>query len=394
MILFAKALREAMPKEFSSLPLLSLSLLDYKDELVVKQKAFAHFCKENGLQEPEEIVASPLPRGYRTTTKRRAIFDDGEFYLSFGEDDESSEYAEPLEPAEHLAIYKFIEGYLKKPVFKALAEAMNWLIIRGSYKRRTVIFNVSEMNASVVRKLKLMGEHLTASELGVFSAHVYFDPTCSDYYLEARRPTNALAFKTLYGPKDLSLDLGDIRLKYPVTGFSQINESQIPNLLSKAKELLQPNAEEHMLDLYCGYGLFSLGIGKNAKSTFGVEWEGPSIEYAKNSARFLKRMNAKFLAGKIDAEFVEKKIPKFREPEVILLDPPRKGVEQGVISALAKRNPKRVLHVFCGTDEIPRSVNQWRMAHYQVSKIQPLDLFPGTPHLETAVLMTKADVRK
>ena len=393
MITFSNALRESMPKTLSSLPLLSIAILDYKDELAVKNKAFALFCEKNGLPSPEEVITSPLPRNYRTTTKRRAIFENGEFSLAFGEDDRS-EYAEPLEPDEHLAIYKLVEGYLKKPVFKALAEAMNWLIIRGSYKRRTVIFNVSEMNASVVRKLKLMGEHLTASELGVFSAHVYFDPTCSDYYLEARRPTNALAFKTLYGPKDLSLDLGDIRLKYPVTGFSQINESQIPNLLSKAKELLQPNAEEHMLDLYCGYGLFSLGIGKNAKSTFGVEWEGPSIEYAKNSARFLKRMNAKFLAGKIDAEFVEKKIPKFREPEVILLDPPRKGVEQGVISALAKRNPKRVLHVFCGTDEIPRSMNQWRMAHYQVSKIQPLDLFPGTPHLETAVLMTKADVRK
>lgn len=393
MITFSNALRESMPKTLSSLPLLSIAILDYKDELAVKNKAFALFFEKNGLPSPEEVIASPLPRNYRTTTKRRAIFENGEFSLAFGEDDRS-EYAEPLEPEEHLAIYKLVEGYLKKPVFKALAEAMNWLIIRGSYKRRTVIFNVSEMNASVVRKLKLMGEHLTASELGVFSVHVYFDPTCSDYYLEARRPTNALAFKTLYGPKDLSLDLGDIRLKYPVTGFSQINESQIPNLLSKAKELLQPNAEEHMLDLYCGYGLFSLGIGKNAKSTFGVEWEGPSIEYAKNSARFLKRMNAKFLAGKIDAEFVEKKIPKFREPEVILLDPPRKGVEQGVISALAKRNPKRVLHVFCGTDEIPRSVNQWRMAHYQVSKIQPLDLFPGTPHLETAVLMTKADVRK
>ena len=341
MITFSNALRESMPKTLSSLPLLSIAILDYKDELAVKNKAFALFCEKNGLPSPEEVIASPLPRNYRTTTKRRAIFENGEFSLAFGEDD-CSEYTEPLEPEEHLAIYKLVEGYLKKPVFKALAEAMNWLIIRGSYKRRTVIFNVSEMNASVVRKLKLMGEHLTASELGVFSAHVYFDPTCSDYYLEARRPTNALAFKTLYGPKDLSLDLGDIRLKYPVTGFSQINESQIPNLLSKAKELLQPNAEEHMLDLYCGYGLFSLGIGKNAKSTFGVEWEGPSIEYAKNSARFLKRMNAKFLAGKIDAEFVEKKIPKFREPEVILLDPPRKGVEQGVISALAKRNPKRV----------------------------------------------------
>ena len=391
MITFSNALRESMPKALSSLPLLSVSILDYKDELAVKNKAFALFCEKNGLPSPEEVLASPLPRSYRTTTKRRAVFENGKFALVFGEDDDCSEYAEPLEPEEHLAIYKLVEDYLKKPVFKVLAEAMNWLIIRGSYKRRTVIFNVNEMNASVVRKLKLMGEHLTASNLGIFSAHVYFDPTRSDYYLEAQRPPNALAFKTLYGPKDLSLDLGDIRLKYPVTGFSQINESQIPNLLSKAKELLQPNAEEHMLDLYCGYGLFSLGIGKEAKSTFGVEWEGPSIEYAKNSARFLKRMNAKFLAGKIDGEFVEKKIPQFREPEIVLLDPPRKGVEQGVIPALAKRNPSCVLHVFCGTDEIPRSVNQWRIAHYKVSKIQPLDLFPGTPHLETMILFEKAE---
>ncbi|MBP5246701.1 MAG: class I SAM-dependent RNA methyltransferase [Fibrobacter sp.] len=391
MITFSNALRESMPKALSSLSLLSISILDYKDELAVKNKAFALFCEKNGLPAPEEVIASPMPRSYRTTTKRRAIFENGNFALVFGEDDDRSEYAEPLEPEEHLAIYRLVEGYLKKPVFKALAEAMNWLIIRGSYKRRTVIFNVSEMNASVVRKLKLMGEHLTAANLGIYSAHVYFDPTRSDYYLEAQRPTDALAFKTLFGPKDLSLDLGEIRLKYPVTGFSQINESQIPNLLSKAKEFLRPNPEEHMLDLYCGYGLFSLGIGKDAKSTFGVEWEGPSIEYAKNSARFLKRSQAKFLAGRIDGQFVEKKIPKFREPEVVLLDPPRKGVEQGVIPALAKRNPKRVLHVFCGTDEIPRSVNQWRIAHYQVSKIQPLDLFPGTPHLETMILLEKAE---
>ena len=388
MITFSNAIRESMPKTLSSLPLLSISILDYKDELAVKNNAFALFCEKNGLPVPAEVIASPRPRCYRTTTKRRAVFENGSFALVFGEDDDRSEYAEPLE---HLAIYRFVESYLKKPVFKALAEAMNWLIIRGSYKRRSVIFNVCEMNASVVRKLKLMAEHLNSANLGVFSAHVYFDPTRSDYYLEALRPVNALAFKTLFGPKDLSLDLGEIRLKYPVTGFSQINESQIPNLLLKAKEFLQPNPEEHMLDLYCGYGLFSLGIGKNAKSTFGVEWEGPSIEYAKNSARFLKRLNTKFLAGKIDGEFVEKRIPKFREPEVVLLDPPRKGVEQGVIPALAKRSPKRVLHVFCGTDEIPRSVNQWRIAHYQVSKIQPLDLFPGTPHLETMILFKKAE---
>ena len=392
MITFSNAIRESFPKSLSGLSLLSVSLLDYAEELDLKNKAFSLFLEKNGLPAiGESVVASPMSRGYRTTTKRRAVFDGEEFSLVFAEDkEESSEFTESLEPQEHLAIYDLVERTLKKPAFAALAEAMNWVIVRGTYKQRSVIFNVCEMNASVVRKLKLMGDHLNASNLGVFSAHVYYDPTRSDYYLEAQRPADALAFKTLYGPRDLSLSLGAFRLKYPVTGFSQINESQIPNLLSFADKLLAPAKDEQLLDLYCGYGLFSFGIGEKAKSTLGVEWEGPSIEYAKNSARFLKRNSARFVAGRIDAEFVENSIPAARDPEVMLLDPPRKGTEPGVIAELAKRNPRRVLHIFCGTDEIPRAVNQWRLAHYKVSRILPLDLFPGTPHLETMVLFEHA----
>ena len=388
MISFANAVVESMPKALSGLPLLSIALMNYADELELKNRAFTLFCEKNGLPSPEMVVPSPMPRNYRTTTKRRAGFEDGKFRLFFGAD-ERLEYAEPLEPAEHLAVYRFVEGILQKGAFALLARAMNWVIVRGSYRRRAVIFNVSEMNAAVVRKLKLLGEHLNAANLGVVSAHVYFDPSRSDYYLEAERPTDALSFKTLYGPRDLTLDLGKFRLKYPVTGFSQINASQIPNLLSFAEKLLAPTGKEHLLDLYCGYGLFSFGLGEKVASTWGAEWEGPSIEYAKNSARFLKREKSRFVAGKIDRSFVERSIPKVSVPELILLDPPRMGVEPGVISALAKRNPERVLHVFCGTDEIPRSVNQWRLAGYQVKMIQPLDLFPGTPHLETMVLLGK-----
>ncbi len=387
MISFSNAVRESMPKALAGLPLLSISVMDYSDELELKNRAFAIFCERNGLPVPEKIVESPRPRNYRTTTKRRAGFEDGRFRLFFGAD-ERLEYTEPLEPEEHLAIYRFVEDILKKPAFAALAEALNWIIVRGSYKRRAVIFNVGEMNAAVVRKLKLVGEHLNVANLGVVSAHVYFDPTRSDYYLEASRPADALGFKTLFGPKELSLDLGAIRLKYPITGFSQINESQIPNLLAFAKKMLRPSEKDHLLDLYCGYGLFSFGMGEAAASTWGAEWEGPSIECAKNSARFLKRP-AKFLAGKIDRDFVERSIPKGSGSELTLLDPPRSGVEAGVIAALAKRNPKRVLHIFCGTDEIPRSLNQWKLSGYKAVNIQPLDLFPGTPHLETMVLLEK-----
>lgn len=387
MISFSNAVQESMPKALAGLPLLSISVMDYSDELELKNRAFAVFCERNGLPVPEKIVESPLSRNYRTTTKRRAGSENGCFRLFFGAD-ERLEYTEPLEPEEHLAIYRFVEDILKKPAFAALAEALNWIIVRGSYKRRAVIFNVGEMNAAVVRKLKLMGEHLNVANLGVVSAHVYFDPTRSDYYLEASRPVDALGFKTLFGPKELSLDLGAFRLKYPVTGFSQINESQIPNLLAFAKKLLRPSEKDFLLDLYCGYGLFSFGIGGAAASTWGAEWEGPSIECAKSSARFLKRP-AKFLAGKIDRDFVERSIPKGSGSELALLDPPRSGVEAGVIAALAKRNPKRVLHIFCGTDEIPRSLNQWKLSGYKAVNIQPLDLFPGTPHLETMVLLER-----
>jgi len=212
----------------------------------------------------------------------------------------------------------------------------------------------------------------------------------SDYYLESKRPTEGLNFKQLYGPRDLTLDLGHFRLKYPVTGFSQINESQIHNLIKAASRMLSLGKEDHFLDLYCGYGLFSFALGEAAKSVFGVEWEGPSIESAKASAKFLKK-NYRFVAGKIDEEFVQTRLPRPipGEPEKILLDPPRKGCEPGVIHALAMRKPVRVCHVFCGTDEIPDSIKEWERYGYRVKEVQPLDLFPGTPHLETIVSLER-----
>jgi tRNA/tmRNA/rRNA uracil-C5-methylase (TrmA/RlmC/RlmD family) len=71
------------------------------------------------------------------------------------------------------------------------------------------------------------------------------------------------------------------------------------------------------------------------------------------------------------------------------LDPPRKGTEPGVIRALAMRKPVRVLHIFCGTDEIPGALAEWERYGYRVKEVLPMDLFPGTPHLETLVALEK-----
>lgn len=355
--------------------------LPYEAELALKNEALRLFWEGNRLGDfPRALVPSPLPRKYRTTSKRRVFFDGG---VSF------EPKASLLEPSEHAGIYKLVLERLKEPAFKHLARALNWLIIRGTYKYRVVIFNVDHLDAVIVRKLKQMAEHLKNSPFGVTAAHAYVDPIRSDYYLEAARPTSGLSFKQLYGPKELSLKLPEFSLRYPVTGFSQINESQIPNLLSTAAELATLDDKTAFMDLYCGYGLFAFGIGTAAKSVLGAEWEGPSVEAAKASARHLKLPRHKFLAGKIDARFVEN-LPAPSGREVVLLDPPRKGTLPGVVEAIAERKPEKILHIFCGTDEIPGAVLEWENSGYKVKVAAPLDLFPGTAHVETIILLERS----
>ena len=361
----------------------SLAMFDYKDELKIKNQAIKEFWEVNRLAgNPQNVIASPMPREYRTTSKRRVFMQPGN--LQFDRQDSM------LEPEEHNKIYNLLFEKLITPAYKPLAYALNWIIIRGTYHYRVVIFNIKKIDATIVRKLKQISEVLQKSELNVTAAHADVDTTESDDYLESRRPTDGRNFKQLYGPREMSLDLGHFRLKYPVTGFSQINESQIHNLIKAASRLLSLSKEDHFLDLYCGYGLFSFALGEAAKSVLGVEWEGPSIDCAKASAKHLKK-SYRFIAGKIDEMFVQTRLPRPipGEPEKILLDPPRKGCEPGVIHALAMRKPIRVCHVFCGTDEIPASLKEWERYGYRVREVQPLDLFPGTPHLETIVMLER-----
>ena len=385
-MLFEQAIARQIPgytKEADSAHGESLAMLDYKDELRIKDAAIREFWDVNRLAgNPQKVIASPMPRAYRTTSKRRVYMEPGN--LQFDRQESM------LEPEEHNKIYDFLFDKLITPAYKPLAYALNWIIIRGTYQYRVVIFNIKKIDASIVRKLKLIADALQKSPFHVTAAHAYVDTTESDYYLESKRPTEGLNFKQLYGPRELSLSLGHFSLRYPVTGFSQINESQIHNLIKAASRLLSLSKEDHFLDLYCGYGLFSFALGEAARSVLGVEWEGPSIDCAKASAKHLKK-NYRFIAGKIDEDFVQTRLPRpvLNEPEKILLDPPRKGCEPGVIHALAMRKPIRVCHVFCGTDEIPASLKEWERYGYRVREVQPLDLFPGTPHLETIVMLER-----
>lgn len=373
----------------------SLLPLDYATELEVKQGAFEQFWEQHRLPgKPERIVPSPLPRHYRTTSKRRIEIREGRVTaeLDHIELEALPEQAHLvlLEPEAHRQIYTLLLGYLEKPAYREFARHVNFIIIRGTYEQHSVIFNVDQFDAEVIRKGKLLAEHLQASPIPILSAFMFLDPSRSDYYFESRRPDAPLHFKKLFGPETLSVEVESRRFHYAPTGFSQVNLAIMPDLVRTVRGLLPQDPEGILLDLYCGYGLFGLSLVAGYHGVAGFDAAPGGIRAAEENLRhLLPGANVVFTTTAIDGRTLRRLLPEAPErKEYVVLDPPRQGTEKGVIETLAARRPAAVVHIFCGIEQLPREVPSWLSAGYRIDRVVPLDLFPGTANLETCVLFT------
>jgi tRNA/tmRNA/rRNA uracil-C5-methylase (TrmA/RlmC/RlmD family) len=372
--------------------------LEYAEEIGLKRRAVESFWRTQQLPgHPEAVVAAPVPRGYRTTSKRRAALGAKGLALTFPGAAHHGLGPSPsaLDLPEHVAVYAWLAERLARPGQHALAVVANYAIIRGGPGALAVILNLRMFDARVVRAAKQLAEDLQAQPLGVRAAFLYLDPTGSDYYLEARRPAGALSFKRLFGPAWLQVDIDGVRLRFPPTVFSQVNNAMLAVFTETARELLGPLDRCALLDLYCGYGLFSLTVGRTAAQVLGVDFDGPAIEAARGNATHLGLAErVRFVAGRIDGEFCRKSLRAAPAvSEAILLDPPRQGTAADLAPALAARRPHRVVHICCGIDELPREVAAWSRAGYGVRRAVPLDMFPGTAGLETLLLLTPDQAR-
>lgn len=305
---------------------------------------------------------------------------------------EKSVYSE-LEPEEYSRIYEIIHHQLSMPRSRAAAEAANYCIVRGGENDRTLILNVRALSGDIIRTMRSAAEAVARQIPSVRSAFLYVDETGSDYYLEAERPAGKMGWKKLFGPEKLSLHL-DVpeprKYLYPPTVFSQINESILPAFAEKLAEKLQPKSTDTLLDLYCGYGLWSLLLAPQLGSVWGAELSPEAIRAARANAAFhCKGKTMKYETGMIDAQYLRRSAPAPRyENELILLDPPRHGTLPGVQELLISRRPRRIAHVFCGVDEIPAALKLYSGNGCTVDEIIPFDFFPGTLNLEVLAVIT------
>ena len=373
-----------------------LAILDYDKEIIIKHKALSKFLANNNVKvKPGEIIKSPRPRNYRTTSKRKVLLSRDKFYFLFAEESYPTRpdlfRSSLLEPEEHKTIYEFLCGLMNQPGYAFLGNSLNYIIIRGSYTEFSVIFNISKINADIIRKLKGVTEKLRQLPVNIISTFSYYDPTNSDYYLESDRPEKEVTYKKFFGPDTLFLKLGEKKYSYHPTSFSQINESILPLMVDKLEKLLSPAPEQQLYDLYCGYGLFACCFARFYKETIGIEIAGESIKSAVINAKFLApKSRTKFIAKKITADLLDQVLPSTPAlNEIFILDPPRNGAEKGVIKVIAERNPLKAIHIFCSVDEIKRGIEEWNKYGYVIKSISPVDMFPGSPNLEVMIVLEK-----
>ena len=368
----------------------ALAFLEYGQELMLKQEALERFWRENGFRAEliRGFIPAVQPRHYRTSSKRKASFFRGRFHLGMGYTRGGSGDGALLEPETHGRIYACLRKLLSGPKYLESAKSLNFCVIRGDEKETALIFNVFRANGDVVRNLRLLGRETASAVPELKSCFMLLDPTRSGYYLEASaREGHDRMFKKFFGPGVLAQRSGNLKLFYPPEAFSQVNGAMCGPFASAALELLAPDPDARVIDLYCGYGLLAMKAAETASGIIGMDWEGPAIRAAiANAAHLFPGKNIRFLTGAVTGESLRCRLPLPREEkEFFLLDPPRSGAGNDVIEAVAARRPRRVVAIFCGTDNMPPALRHWQANGYEVTAARVLDMFPGTLNLETMV---------
>ena len=181
------------------------------------------------------------------------------------------------------------------------------------------------------------------------------------------------------------------RISLSPLSFYQVNTAQAEKLYGIAAEFAALTGDEDVLDLYCGAGTIGLSMAGKAKHITGAEIIPQAVENAKLNARENGIENADFICA--DAGQAAKLLcDKGRAPDVIITDPPRKGCDALTLDSIVKMSPKRVVMVSCNPATAARDCRCLADKGYELQKVRAVDLFPGTGHVETVVLLSKGEI--
>lgn len=188
-------------------------------------------------------------------------------------------------------------------------------------------------------------------------------------------------------------ELSGFRYRLWFDTFFQTNPTQAQKLVNLAIEMGQPTKQEKMIDLFCGVGTFSLPFAERVNELSGIEIVETSIESAKRNANDNGIKNTHFLAR--DARHgIDEVLESFGKPELLLLDPPRSGAGGKVMRKIGRAQPERIVYVSCNPETFATDITELVPFGYTLQKVQPVDLFPHTVHVECVALLIKNETNE
>lgn len=182
--------------------------------------------------------------------------------------------------------------------------------------------------------------------------------------------------------------IGPWKIRLPVGVFSQANPLVARKLYEKVESLAALTGKETVLDLYCGVGPISLYLAPVAQLVWGVDESSLAIATAKQNARMNGISNCRFFEGNVAEKVAEAK-RLFPQIDLVILNPPRKGVQPDAMAALFSLRPARIIYVSCEPATLARDLDRLSENGYRALTVQPFDMFPQTAEVETAALLEK-----
>ena len=182
-----------------------------------------------------------------------------------------------------------------------------------------------------------------------------------------------------------------MRFRISPQAFFQINPPQAEKLYAKAVEYAAPTESSLVFDLYCGAGTISLCLARQAGQVIGAEIVPEAIENAKKNAEMNGISNTEFIcadAGQAAAALAGRGL----KPDTVVVDPPRKGMSEEAVAAVASMSPQRVVYVSCNPATLARDILRFNLYGYTLKKVTAVDMFPRTCHVETVVLLSKGEI--
>ena len=193
-------------------------------------------------------------------------------------------------------------------------------------------------------------------------------------------------FKTLWGQDFVIDSLGDCRFKLSPLSFYQVNKRQAEVLYGEARKMAELSGKEVVWDLYCGTGTIGQFMAKDAKKIVGIEVVPQAVENARENAKLNGIKNAEYHCGT-----AEELAPRLRgeKPDVVILDPPRKGCDERLLKTVAATKAKRIVYISCKPATLARDLKILERLGYKTQKVVPVDLFPRTSHVECCTLLQR-----